>query len=222
MKRIFKKAMAMGLLITRALSAQAETLQEVVYLKNGTTMRGTILEQIPEESLKIKATDGVVYVYQMSDVAKITKEKATADSEGPVWEKAPRYRGFVGTSFGVDVTTEGVANTIFFTTHGIQLKPELFVGLGTGIICEAMESGYSFPFYANVRYEMHNRLKRNFSPLADLKTGFAEGDFSGFYFAPSVGAHFYFGESKAGISACIDYTYVAGLSCIGTSVTFDF
>jgi hypothetical protein len=51
-------------------------LQDVVYLKNGSIIRGIIIEQIPSKTLKIKTADGSVFVYQMDDVARITRETA--------------------------------------------------------------------------------------------------------------------------------------------------
>jgi nitrogen regulatory protein PII len=51
------------------------TLVDVVYLKNGGILVGNIIEQIPNESLKIQTKDGSVFVYSMSDIARIAKEK---------------------------------------------------------------------------------------------------------------------------------------------------
>jgi hypothetical protein len=53
-----------------------EQMQDVVYLKNGSMIRGTIIEQIPNKSIKIQTADGSVFVYQLNDVARITKERA--------------------------------------------------------------------------------------------------------------------------------------------------
>ena len=63
--------MAMGLL------SQAEAQQfaeDVVYLKNGSVVRGIIVEQIPNETLKIRTQGGSEFVFKMSDVLKISKE----------------------------------------------------------------------------------------------------------------------------------------------------
>jgi hypothetical protein len=57
-----------------------EQMQDVVYLKNGSTIRGTIIEQIPNKSIKIQTVDGSVFVYQMDDIARITKERALTPS----------------------------------------------------------------------------------------------------------------------------------------------
>lgn len=47
---------------------------EVVYLKNGSIIKGIILEQIPNQSLKIQTADGSVFVYQMFEVERIAKD----------------------------------------------------------------------------------------------------------------------------------------------------
>lgn len=48
---------------------------DVVYLKNGSIIRGIIIEQVPNVSIKIQTADGSVFFYKMEEVEKITKEK---------------------------------------------------------------------------------------------------------------------------------------------------
>ncbi len=52
----------------------AQELQEVIYLNNGSVIRGIIIEQVPNNFVKIQTTDGNIFVYGMKDVLKITKE----------------------------------------------------------------------------------------------------------------------------------------------------
>jgi hypothetical protein len=47
---------------------------DVVYLKNESVIKGMIIEQVPNMSLKIQTNDGSVFVYKMDQVQKITKE----------------------------------------------------------------------------------------------------------------------------------------------------
>lgn len=47
---------------------------DVVYLKNESVIKGMIIEQIPNVSLKIQTRDGSVFVYKMDEVLKMTKE----------------------------------------------------------------------------------------------------------------------------------------------------
>ena len=43
-------------------------------MKDGTIVRGTIIEQIPGESLKIQTQGGSVFLYTLDEIAKIVKE----------------------------------------------------------------------------------------------------------------------------------------------------
>ena len=52
----------------------AQPLEDVVYLKDGTIIRGTIIEQIPGESLKIQTQGGSMFLYALEEIAKIVKE----------------------------------------------------------------------------------------------------------------------------------------------------
>ncbi len=57
-----------------------QTLEDVVYLKSGSVIRGSILEQIPGQSLKIQTKDGNIFVYKYDDITKITKEPIIGQS----------------------------------------------------------------------------------------------------------------------------------------------
>lgn len=46
----------------------------VIYLKNGSMIRGQIIEEIPNETIKIQTADGSIFVYKMDEVLKITHE----------------------------------------------------------------------------------------------------------------------------------------------------
>lgn len=48
--------------------------EEVVYLKNGSIIKGTIIEQVPDVSIKIQTKDGNIFVYKMEEIDRITKE----------------------------------------------------------------------------------------------------------------------------------------------------
>ena len=59
---------------TFAPASPVET-RDVVYLKNGSIIRGTVIEMIPDSILRIQTRDGSVFVYSMADVQKIVKEE---------------------------------------------------------------------------------------------------------------------------------------------------
>jgi hypothetical protein len=49
-------------------------LFDVVYLKNGSIIKGIIIEQIPSVSVKIKTKDDNVFVFKVDEIEKIVKE----------------------------------------------------------------------------------------------------------------------------------------------------
>ena len=48
-------------------------LRDVVYLKNGSVINGTIIEIVPEQTLKMRTPDGSIFVVSVSDVDSISK-----------------------------------------------------------------------------------------------------------------------------------------------------
>ena len=87
----------------------AQQIEDVLHLKNGEVIRGTIVEQIPGESLKIQTRDGNVLVFTMDEIAKLAKEMPEAPKEPAmgVW--------------GVDIPTSASADSKSSTGIGLNL-----------------------------------------------------------------------------------------------------
>jgi len=109
----------------------AQTTVDVVELKNGSVLRGTILEQVPNESLKLKTADGSLFVYRMDEVVKITRETI----QDPLNEQ-PDMSQYGGT-FGLGVALGGggivgfplrsyVAKNVVLEA-GVFLRPAMLV-----------------------------------------------------------------------------------------------
>lgn len=76
--------------------ASAQTsLQDVVYLKDGSIIRGDIIEMVPEGVVKVMTSDGSLFVYPYAEVERYGKEepvgiaknyytKATAERKSPL------------------------------------------------------------------------------------------------------------------------------------------
>jgi len=77
MKRVF--FFLISIIFLSCLSVISQSLEDVVYLKNGGIMHGIIIEQVPNQSLKIQTHDKNVFVYKFDEIEKITKE-ATSQS----------------------------------------------------------------------------------------------------------------------------------------------
>lgn len=57
-----------------AFFVSGQTYYDVVYLKSGNKVTGLIMEQIPNDILKIQTGDGSIFVFKYSEIEKITKE----------------------------------------------------------------------------------------------------------------------------------------------------
>ena len=80
MQRFSLVLLLTGLVAHSPLSAQK--IEDVIYLKNGETVRGTIIEQNPGESLKIQTADGSVFEFTIYEIAEISREPVMKVEEG--------------------------------------------------------------------------------------------------------------------------------------------
>ena len=96
----------------------AQQTKDVVYLKNGDIVWGTIVEQIPGESLKIQTADGSVFVYAINEISKIVKEPAMGTEEAATGTE-------IGTLFGLSHLSP---NGDGITITGVPSAPIAFFG----------------------------------------------------------------------------------------------
>ena len=74
-----KKLVLFVALLLSCGSVVAQRTVETVYLKNGGIVKGEIIEQVPNQSLKVRTKDGNVFVYQMEEVERIVRENSSED-----------------------------------------------------------------------------------------------------------------------------------------------
>lgn len=173
-------------------SAAMAQYVETVHLKNGSMIRGVIIEQIPEKTLKIQTADGSVFVYSYSEIEKITKEipqrnerNASFSPKKPRTPIKPSYMGMVDIGYSIDVSSFGGAGRVeLSTSHGCLIMPFLYVGGGVGFQYYHSASGFNIPIFADLRgYPMKGDIK----PFLNIRIGYSVGDIDGLYFSPSVG-----------------------------------
>jgi len=76
--------------------------EETVYLKNGSIIHGIIIEQIPNQSIKIQTRDKNIFIFKIDEIEKITKEQTS----GSHWKKANNNKGFgFGMKAGIDLSS---------------------------------------------------------------------------------------------------------------------
>ena len=96
----------------------AQQTEDVVYLKNGEIVWGTIIERIIGESLKIQTADGSVFAYAMDEISKIVQEPVMGTEESATGIE-------IGTLFGLShLSSNGDGITII----GVPSAPLAFFG----------------------------------------------------------------------------------------------
>ena len=228
-----------------AANMMAQNFQEVVYLKNGSIIKGTVIEQVPGKTIRIQTNDGSIFAYRMDEVERIVKEPISdrqvsrggysqnSHSQANDGGLQTGYRGFfeTGYNFGVGDYKEGRVE--MSTIHGSQVLPMLFIGAGVGVSYWFDSETVAIPIFADFRL---NAPTGSISPFLDLKMGYSPFDISGIYGNFSIGCRFSTGK-KGGINLSIgyqiqrgevaeDYSYYYGKSIsangIGVKVGFDF
>jgi hypothetical protein len=155
------------LILACASSVPAQDLiRDVVYLNNGSIIRGNIIEITGNKTLKIESCENIL-VFDMSEIQKITREEyepvRTAD--------LLKTDGYINiTSFGVlagPVENSGKAPLSIETVNAYRLNSRYSFGIGIGM--ELFEKAH-VPLFLDCRYLL---MKRNVSPFILIKGGYA-------------------------------------------------
>ncbi len=79
----------------------SQETKDIVYLKNGSVIKGEITEMIPNEHIKIKTADGSLFVYSFTEIEKTEKQ-----------EIAPTFRNVKGKN--VTTAQNNIDNVFYF------------------------------------------------------------------------------------------------------------
>lgn len=205
--------------------AQEGTPIDVVYLKNGSVVRGTLVEYTAGKGVKIKTADGSIFVYAEAEVERVAREfvkeekrEAVAESNEELQNVSTRKKGFhaffeaaVGGASGLMVgTTPALA-------LGYQASPLFFIGGGFAInnyliLLDEVENIYHFgmPFFVDARFD----IGRKHSFFIDTRVGatalFGQNDKGGFFFALTPGVRFALPDGSGGINLGLGYEGTLG------------
>lgn len=183
-----------------SLSAWAQNLEDVIYLKNGSVIRGTLIEQVPE--VKIKTNDGSVWVFESDKIENITSEPKQTPSQSygddtylkrdlMVQNKRRPSNTTKNLSHGMRTlvdfgyqqrTNQYVCSGITFgAVLGWQINSKICVGFGmadqayvdyyyNGVYSEEADVYVQIPMFLDLRYDAKPGRK---SPMADFRIGYA-------------------------------------------------
>lgn len=158
------------------LQAQAPQKQDVVYLNNGSVIKGK-LESLPEEPNKVRIKSaGNLWVFDMEEVKSIEHGKLTTPDQpannffNEVYFKR-QEAGFynvtdIGLMYGKDANNYNAYSFSFHIINGYQINKKWSSGIGIGI--ESMDRGF-LPVFVEGKYHLWDQ---DFSPYAAMQVGY--------------------------------------------------
>lgn len=178
--------------------SQNPQYEDVVYLKNGSVIRGIITEQIPNESIRIQTADRNIFVFEISQVEKITKEEIPAefisksDTDLPDKYKTNGFEGGMDVLLAIDIE-HGEPVLGLHTHFGYRFIPQLYVGAGTGV--ELMFDRNNLPLFMQIRTDF---IEARVTPFFSANVGYTlswvndetGSDWGGFFIEPEMGVRF--------------------------------
>ncbi len=167
-----------------SVSAQ-NTTQDVVYLKNGGVMRGSIIEMIPEKYVKIEIVGGNIFVFQVSEIEKCVKESSKLSESvvqqelnnnngGPIKKDSCGVgRGYYGVfEFGIGGSggyMNGPLRTNINFINGYRINPWFALGGGFGLR-SFLGNDLFMPLFLDLRVNFTNKRT---SPYFSMDQGYA-------------------------------------------------
>lgn len=158
------------------LSAQNK-MEDVVYLNNGSIIRGAIIEMETGAQIKIETFGGSVFVFDMDDVEKIAREKVKYLEyvKGPIKYKTSGY--FNVSEIGIMVGNTTVysyapaASFTMQTVNGFQFTRWLQTGIGIGMDIYNDNGSYALsPIFLRIGGEV---LRKQATPYYFVDAGYA-------------------------------------------------
>lgn len=116
------------------------------------------------------------------------------------------YRGFADFSYTLGVGDWGKNHDRLgiMTSHGCQIAPQFFAGVGVGFnyYFDGRDELCSLPVFAHFRSDI---LPQEITPYVDLRVGYSFIDVEGVYVSPSVGCRFELSDN-IGLNIGVGYT----------------
>lgn len=166
--------------------------RDILSLKNGSIIKGRILELIPDKIVKIKTADGNIFVFPISEVERISKETLPEKESAPVADtmKAQFHPSF-GIGGGVAIPMGDFAKKEGGSAKtGFALGAQYVTGGRIGFLLSGSYVSNSLEFSSalpsNIQFEKPNNWHSMFA-MAGLKIGMADPSGPQFMIAPLFG-----------------------------------
>ena len=212
--------LAILLLVTAGnLFAQSTSSKEIVYLKNGSIIKGTIIEWIPNESITIQANDNI-FVFKISDIDRVKRDLNSSNLENPqpnAKVKPSIYESNISLGYGLESGKYGLNVFCFNWVYGKNLNANHYVGIGTGIRHFEEINMTMVPLLLDWRYRIN---QNEISPFVRLSSGYSLNvsngiDNSGFLIDPRIGMDFKLKNSNLSVDIGYQTQQVAFFVILG-------
>ena len=182
MKRLFLSLLAC---LMFACLAEAQRTHDTIYLKNGSVLYGQIIEELPDTQVKIRLRDGSLLICPYSDLERIEYSTGRASFYEEPRTPYLNWHLDAGCLFGPSEHQHAGA----FVSYGARFSRVLFLGLGSGVMCDRAESAdLVIPIYGHLRAYLP--VRGPIKPFVDLRPGYSftlVNRVSGFYGSAVVG-----------------------------------
>lgn len=177
--------------------------QDVVYLKDSSIIRGIITEKIPHKSIQIETKDKNIFVYNLEEIEKLTKEPKLSRLE-----LQSCYKLIIDYGYGFGLYNENRAKLNIIL--GVLKIPYFSLGFGTGIHHNLNTTpninGALVPFFADIRkYSKGEHISTYFG----FRFGYAYSAINkkglGFLLNPNIGISLKSKSRKSSINIGIGY-----------------
>lgn len=207
-----RKYFVLLIFVSIAIALKAQTSEDVIYLKNGSILRGQIVEHTTDSVVRIMVTSGNAWTVPASDIVSSNTEKPFRVNKRFL-TKEKGFHAIVNT--GIFFPLSGEKSSYFHA--GLigtwSLWPSFSLGIGANI---DRDSRTYCPIYADARYYVNRKY---FAPYISLSCGKALAwdkdvtigwrnmrNYGDLYFATSVGIEFPRNENLSFLLS-IEYKY---------------
>ena len=210
------------------IDSQKQINEDVMHLKNGSVIKGIIIEQIPNVSIKIKTREDNIFVYKMDEVEKITKELSQQKGKTLInvskqsreyshFNKPKGYLGLIEIEGGLGFGRWQADRFSISLINGYRPMPQFAFGIGIGsrmfsFFYETVgngrgrETSWSMPFFLHLRSDF--LASKKVSPYISFNVGYNLNlsynnrniSFGGLLIEPSIGVGFNIGETNSRVN----------------------
>lgn len=161
MKRIVLSLAALLLLGGAATAQRYETIS----LKNGSLIKGEVIEQVPGKSIKVRTRDGSIFVFDISEVERIAKDETSQDGH--------RKLDFSIEGGYYIATKSGGSGMGAASLHlGKRINSNFYWGLGAGVLLPSHGDGVNLPITADFSFYFPSSSSR-ITPMLSARAGYA-------------------------------------------------